>query len=148
MMQLKKVLQNKGGKPVTLPETATVAAAIHAMNDNRVGSVMVPAASGEPAGIFTERDVLRLCAQNKTDFGNMPIRDYMTCDLTIGKPGDTVSETLATMTAKRFRHMPVVEEGKMVGVVSIGDLVKAKLEETAIEAQNLREYIHSPSRRS
>jgi CBS domain-containing protein len=66
----------------------------------------------------------------------------MTCDMTTGKPGDTVSEVLAIMTTKRFRHMPVVDEdGKMIGVVSIGDLVKAKLEETAQEAQALREYI-------
>jgi CBS domain-containing protein len=66
----------------------------------------------------------------------------MTCNMTTGKPGDTVSEVLAIMTAKRFRHMPVVDDGgKMIGVVSIGDLVKAKLEETAQEAQALRKYI-------
>jgi CBS domain-containing protein len=66
----------------------------------------------------------------------------MTCDMTTGKPSDTISEVLVIMTAKRFRHMPVVDEnGKMIGVVSIGDLVKAKLEETAKEAQALREYI-------
>jgi CBS domain-containing protein len=66
----------------------------------------------------------------------------MTCAMTTGKPGDKVSEILVIMTAKRFRHMPVVDEdGKMIGVVSIGDLVKAKLEETAQEAQALREYI-------
>jgi CBS domain-containing protein len=62
--------------------------------------------------------------------------------MTTGKPSDTISEVLVIMTAKRFRHMPVVDEnGKMIGVVSIGDLVKAKLEETAKEAQALREYI-------
>ncbi len=143
MMRLKEVLESKKGEPVTVPTTATVADAIHAMNDHRVGSVMVPYADGAPAGIFTERDVLRLCAEGRTDFANMSIRPCMTCDITTGKPGDTVSETLATMTAKRFRHMPVVEDGKLVGVVSIGDLVKAKLEETAIEAKALREYIHS-----
>ncbi len=143
MMLLKEILKTKGGQPVTVPTTATVADAIRAMNDHRVGSVMVPEASGAPAGIFTERDVLNLCAEGRTDFAKMSIRPYMTCDMTLGKPDDTISETLATMTAKRFRHIPVVEDGKMIGVVSIGDLVKAKLEETAIEAQNLREYIHS-----
>lgn len=142
MMQLKEVLKKKGGQPVTVPATATVADAIRAMNDHKVGSVMVPNADGSPAGIFTERDVLRLCAEGRTDFAKMSIRPCMTCAMTTGKPGDTVSEVLIIMTAKRFRHMPVVdEEGKMVGVVSIGDLVKAKLEETAREAQALREYI-------
>ena len=142
MMQLKEVLKTKGGQPVTVPTTATVADAIHAMQEHKVGSVMVPNADGSPAGIFTERDVLKLCAEGRTDFAKMSIRPCMTCDIITGKPGDTVSEVLVIMTARRFRHMPVVEEdGKMVGVVSIGDLVKAKLEETAVEAQALREYI-------
>lgn len=141
MMQLKEILKKKGGQPVTVPATATVADAIRAMTEYRVGSVIVPNADGSPAGIFTERDVLKLCAEVRTDFAKMSIRPYMTCDMTTGKPSDTVSEVLAIMTTKRFRHMPVVEDGKMVGVVSIGDLVKAKLEETAFEAKVLREYI-------
>ena len=144
MMQLKEILIKKGGQPVTVPTTATVADAIRAMNDHKVGSVMVPNADGSPAGIFTERDVLRLCAEGRTDFAKMSIRPCMTCDITTGRPDDKVSEVLAIMTAKRFRHMPVVDEdGKMISVVSIGDLVKAKLDETAQEAQALREYIHS-----
>lgn len=142
MMQLKEILKKKGGQPVTVPTTATVADAIRAMDERKVGSVMIPNADGSPAGIFTERDVLNLCAEGRTDFAKMSIRPCMTCDMTTGKPGDTVSEVLAIMTAKRFRHMPVVDDGgKMIGVVSIGDLVKAKLEETAQEAQALRDYI-------
>ncbi len=141
MMQLKQVLKNKQGQPVTLPETATVATAIQTMSQHRVGSVMMQADSGEPIGILTERDILRLCAEGKTQFDALLVKDCMTTDIISANPGDTVSEVLATMTTKRFRHMPVVEDGKMVGVVSIGDLVKAKLEETAIEAQALRDYI-------
>ncbi|MDS4030857.1 MAG: CBS domain-containing protein [Candidatus Contendobacter sp.] len=142
MMQLKEILRKKGGQPVTVPTTATVADAIRAMTEHKVGSVMIPNADGSPAGIFTERDVLNLCAEGRTDFAKMSIRPCMTCDMTTGKPGDTISEVLAVMTTKRFRHMPVVDEdGKLIGVVSIGDLVKAKLEETAQEAQALREYI-------
>ncbi|MDG4596921.1 MAG: CBS domain-containing protein [Candidatus Contendobacter sp.] len=142
MMQLKEILSKKGGQPVTVPTTATVADAIRAMTEHKVGSVMIPNADGSPAGIFTERDVLNLCAEGRTDFAKMSIRPCMTCDMTTGKPSETVSEVLAIMTAKRFRHMPVVDDdGKLIGVVSIGDLVKAKLEETAQEAQALREYI-------
>ena len=142
MMLLKEILKRKGGQPVTVPASATVADAIRAMNDHKVGSVVVPNADGSPAGIFTERDVLTLCAEGRTDFAKMSIRPCMTCAMTTGRPGETVSEVLAIMTAKRFRHMPVVDDdGKMVGVISIGDLVKAKLEETAQEAQALREYI-------
>lgn len=142
MMLLKEILKKKGGQPVTVPASATVADAIRAMHDHKVGSVVVPNADGSPAGIFTERDVLNLCAEGRTDFAKMSIRPCMTCAMTTGKPAETVSEVLVIMTAKRFRHMPVVaDDGKMVGVVSIGDLVKAKLEETAREAQALREYI-------
>ena len=142
MMLLKEILKTKGGQPVTVPATATVADAVRAMNDHKVGSVVVPNADGSPAGIFTERDVLTLCAEGRTDFAKMSIRPCMTCAMTTGQPAETVSEVLIIMTARRFRHMPVVdEEGKMIGVVSIGDLVKAKLEETAREAQALREYI-------
>ena len=142
MMLLKEILKKKGGQPVTVPASATVADAIRAMSDHKVGSVVVPNADGSPAGIFTERDVLNLCAEGRTDFAKMSIRPCMTCAMTTGKPAETVSEVLVIMTARRFRHMPVVDDdGKMVGVVSIGDLVKAKLEETAREAQALREYI-------
>ena len=141
MMHLKEILTTNGGQPVTVPSTATVADAIRAMKEFRVGSVIVPNADGSPAGIFTERDVLNLCADGLTDFARMSIRPYMTCDMTTGKLDETISEALSVMTAKRFRHLPVIEDNKMVGVVSIGDLVKAKLEETAMEAKVLREYI-------
>lgn len=143
MLQLKEVLSKKGGQPVIVPEASTVASAIRTMNEHRVGSVMVQAPSGEPMGILTERDVVRLYAEGESDFETMLIKDWMTTEMKVGKPDDTVSEVLALMTVKRFRHLPVVEGGKMVGVVSIGDLVKAQLDETALEAQLLREYITS-----
>ena len=140
-MQLKEILKNKGGLPVIVPEATTVASAIRTMNQHRVGSVMVQGPGGEPIGILTERDMIRLYAEGESDFETMLVKDWMTTEMTIGKPSDTVSEVLAIMTVKRFRHLPVVDDGKMVGVVSIGDLVKAKLEETAFEAKVLREYI-------
>lgn len=143
MMQLKEVLKNKGGEPVVVPEASTVGSAIRTMHAKYVGSVMVQGPGGEPMGILTERDVVRLYAEGESDFETMLVKDWMTTHIYLGKPSDTVGDTLAVMTAKRFRHVPVVENGKMVGVVSIGDLVKAKLEETAVEAQALREYIHS-----
>lgn len=143
MMQLKEVLKNKGGEPVVVPEASTVASAIRTMNAKRVGSVMVQGPGGEPMGILTERDMIRLYADGESDFETMLVKDWMTTNIYVCKPSDTVGEALTVMTAKRFRHIPVVEDGRMVGVVSIGDLVKAKLEETAVEAQALREYINS-----
>ena len=143
MLYLKEILKSKGGQPVIVPEASTVASAIRTMNKYHVGSVMVQNESGEPIGILTERDVIRLYAEGETDFETMLIQDWMTTDMTVGQPNDPVSEVLAIMTVKRFRHLPVVEETRMVGVVSIGDLVKAQLEEIAFEAKVLREYISS-----
>jgi CBS domain-containing protein len=140
MMQLKDVLKNKGGQPVTVSKTSTVAFAIQTMNTHRVGAVIVTDTDA-PQGILTERDILHLCAEGQTHFDALSVQDCMTTDITIGHLHDLVGNVLAIMTAKRFRHMPVVENDKLVGVVSIGDLVKAKLEETAIEAQALRDYI-------
>ncbi|MBL8260444.1 MAG: CBS domain-containing protein [Candidatus Competibacteraceae bacterium] len=143
MMRLKEILNNKGGQPVIIPEESTVGAAIRLMNQHRVGSVMVQGPNGEPIGILTERDIVRLYAQGETDFETMLVKDWMTTDMTTGQPDDSVSEVLAIMTVKRFRHLPVLEEARMVGVVSLGDLVKAQLEEIAFEAKVLREYISS-----
>ncbi|MER2527384.1 MAG: CBS domain-containing protein [Candidatus Competibacter denitrificans] len=143
MLQLKEILKNKGGQPVTVPEASTVGSAIRTMNEHRVGSVMVQSPDGEPIGILTERDVVRLYAQGEGDFETMLVKDWMTTDMTTGQPDDSVSEILAIMTVKRFRHLPVIEETRMVGVISLGDLVKAQLEEIAFEAKVLREYISS-----
>jgi CBS domain-containing protein len=143
MLQLKEILKNKGGQPVTVPEASTVGSAIRTMNEHRVGSVMVQGLDGEPIGILTERDVVRLYAQGEGDFETMLVKDWMTTDITTGQPDDSVSEILAIMTVRRFRHLPVIEETRMVGVISLGDLVKAQLEEIAFEAKVLREYISS-----
>lgn len=143
MLQLKEILKNKGGQPVTVPEASTVGSAIRTMNEHRVGSVMVQGPDGEPIGILTERDVVRLYAQGEGDFETMLVKDWMTTDMTTGQPDDSVSEILAIMTVRRFRHLPVIEETRMVGVISLGDLVKAQLEEIAFEAKVLREYISS-----
>jgi len=143
MKALTELLENKGKGAVTVPESASVAAAIRAMYESRVGSVLIPSASGTPVGILTERDIMRLCAEGKTDFEHMMLKDYMTTNIILGKPEDRVHEVLILMTEKRFRHMPVVKDGQILGLISMGDLVKAKLEETAQEAQALREYITS-----
>ena len=143
MLLLKEILKNKGGQPVTVPEASTVGSAIRTMNTHRVGSVMVQGPDGEPIGILTERDIVRLYAEGEGDFETMLVKDWMTTEVTTGQPEDSVSEILAIMTVKRFRHLPVIEETRMVGVISLGDLVKAQLEEIAFEAKVLREYISS-----
>jgi CBS domain-containing protein len=113
------------------------------MHAEKVGAVMVPDAEGCPVGIFTERDVVRLYADGDRDFEKLPVAARMTCSVVLGRLSMPVDEALGLMTERRFRHLPVVEDGKLLGLVSIGDLVKAKLNEAAQEAQALRAYITS-----
>ena len=142
-MNLKDVLATKGPRVVTVPAKSSVADAIRTMQAEKVGAVMVPDAEGCPVGIFTERDVVRLYADGDRDFDKLAVEARMTCSVVVGRLAMAVDEALGLMTEHRFRHLPVVENGKLLGLVSIGDLVKVKLSETAQEAQALRAYIAS-----
>ncbi len=142
-MQLKDVLAAKGRRVVTVPAKASIADAIRIMHAEKVGAVLVPDAAGCPIGIFTERDVVHLYASGDRDFDSLAVEARMTCSIVIGQLSMSVDEALGLMTEGRFRHIPVVEEGKLLGMVSIGDLVKIRLDETAQEAKALRAYIAS-----
>ena len=142
-MEIKDVLAAKGHRVVTVSAKSSVADAIRKMQAEKVGAVLVPDAEGCPVGIFTERDVVRLYADGDRDFDSLAVEARMTCSLVLGRLSMPVDEALGLMTERRFRHMPVVEDGKLLGLVSIGDLVKVKLDETAQEAQALRAYISS-----
>lgn len=142
-MTLQEVLAAKGKRVVTVSAKSSVADAIRTMHAENVGAVMVPDAEGCPVGIFTERDMVRMYAEGDRDFDRLAVGERMTCSLVLGRLAMTVDEALGMMTERRFRHIPVVEDGKLLGVVSIGDLVKVRLEETAREAQALRAYINS-----
>ena len=142
-MNLKDVLAAKGHRVVTVSAKSSVADAIRTMQAEKVGAVLVPDAEGCPVGIFTERDVVRLYADGDRDFDGLAVEARMTCSIVLGQLSMSVDEALGLMTERRFRHLPVIEDGKLLGLVSIGDLVKVKLEETAQEAQALRAYISS-----
>ncbi len=142
-MNLKEVLAGKGRRVVTVSAKSSVADAIRTMHAEKVGAVLVPDAQACPVGIFTERDVLRLHAEGERDFESVAVEARMTCSIVVGQLAMSVDEALGLMTQHRFRHLPVIESGKLLGLVSIGDLVKVKLEETAEEAQALRAYIAS-----
>ena len=142
-MRLQEVLAAKGRRVVKVSAKSTVADAIRIMHDENVGSVMIPDAERCPVGIFTERDVVRLYAEGDRDFDKLPLESMMTCSVVVGRLSMSVDEALGLMTERRFRHLPVVENGELIGLVSIGDLVKTKLNEAAEEAQALRTYITS-----
>ena len=140
-MKLKEVLAAKGHRVVTVSAKSSIADAIRTMHSQNVGSVMVPDAKPCPVGIFTERDVVHLYAEGERDFEKLPVESRMTCSVVLGRLAMSIDEALGLMTEGRFRHLPVVEDERLLGLVSIGDLVKMKLNETAEEAQALREYI-------
>ena len=142
-MTLKEVLAAKGRRVITVPARSSVADAIRTMHAEQVGSVVVPDSGACPVGIFTERDVVRLYADGDRDFDTLTVEARMTCSVVVGRLSMSVDEALGLMTERRFRHLPVIEDGKLLGLVSIGDLVKVKLNETAQEAQALRAYIAS-----
>ncbi len=143
-MKLAELLATKGNQAVTVAASASVAEAVHIMYGHHVGSVIIAGDSGLPRGIFTERDVMRLCAEGKAGhLGELQVADCMTTDVVIAGPDDTLEAMMELMTQRRFRHVPVVQDNRLAGVVSIGDLVKARLQETAAEAQLLRDYIQA-----
>lgn len=142
-MKLSEILATKGAETITIPCRATVGDAIRRMAEHRVGAVLIVDSDECSVGIFTERDVLNMYADGRTDLEAVKVADCMTCSVVTGTPDTTVDEALTRMTAGRFRHLPVMAGDEVVGLVSIGDLVKARLDETAAEAQSLREYILS-----
>jgi CBS domain-containing protein len=142
-MTLKEVLAGKSRRVVTVSAKSSVADAIRTMHAEKVGAVLVPDAEGCPVGIFTERDVLHMYAGGDRDFDALAVEARMTCSIVLGRLSMSVDEALGLMTEHRFRHLPVVEDGRLLGLVSIGDLVKVRLEETAQEAKALRAYISS-----
>src|SRR5437762_590564 len=115
MMTLKDVLAAKGRRMVTVLAKSSVGDAIRTMHAEKVGAVMVPDAAGCPVGIFTERDVLHLVASGERELDSVAVEARMSCSLVVGKLATSVDEALGLMTARRFRHLPVVEDGKLLG---------------------------------
>ncbi len=141
-MLIKSVLEQKPRSGViTIGVTQTVLTAIQKMCDETVGALLVHSEKGETVGILTERDILRFSAKRAMELSEVPISAVMKKNPVVVTPDTTLDQAQSIMTEKRFRHLPVVENGKIVGMVSIGDLVKAKLTETMGEVKHLLDYI-------
>ena len=137
--RLAEILEERGGDVLEIDAEATVLEAVQAMVEMNVGSQLVTDA-GEITGIVTERDYLRrVTLEGRTE--DAPVREIMSSPLIIARAETTIDECMALMTDRRIRHVPVVEEGKIVGLVSIGDLVKFKSKLQTFEIQFLNDYI-------
>jgi CBS domain-containing protein len=140
-MKIDEILRQKGHHVLTITEERSVLAAAKMLTEHNVGSLVV-ARAGEVVGIITERDILRLTASAPGKLHRMPVGDNMTRDPVIAGSDDDLRKAMAVMTEHRIRHLPVQERGQLVGLVSIGDLIKACLDLAEDEIVHLRQYIH------
>lgn len=141
MTKIKEVLEEKGADIFMVRPTNTVYEAIHEMVSHNVGAVLVVSDDGKLVGIFTERDILKQCVRRSDTLKTTRVESVMTTDLIIGLPGDEVDYIEGIMTANKIRHIPILEDSRIMGVVSIGDLVKSRLKDIQYENRYLKDYI-------
>ncbi|TGN11718.1 CBS domain-containing protein [Leptospira ilyithenensis] len=140
-MSVRDILKEKQTSLLTIEEDHNVLEATKLMVASKVGSIMVTF-QGKLAGIFTERDLMRIVAEKHESLHKIKLKEVMTTQLTVASPNDEVDDVLNTMLSKRFRHMPVMEDDLIIGLISIGDAVKVKLSKTEKEMHILREYMY------
>lgn len=138
------ILKAKGSEVVTVPVGTTMIEALEIMAQKNIGAIVVTD-KGQPVGIFSERDFVREVAKDQCLMLKMPVESYMTKELLCINPSTSIDECMALMTAKRFRHLPVHDGKEMVGIISIGDVVKYLMEDKELLIDNLEKYIFGPS---
>lgn len=140
-MKVRDILLSKGAEVATIHPEVTIHDALMTLVSRRIGSLMVTEEDGRIVGILTERDILRECAARSEDIKETRVREVMTTDLIIGVPDDEIGYVMGILTQNRIRHLPIIADDKLEGLISIGDVVKAQLEETEFENRYLKDYI-------
>ena len=138
-MKIRDILRDKGTDVVKIGPEATVLDAMRRLVEHDIGSVVVEE-DDEVVGILTERDVLRLGARDPHGWESTQVRDAMTSDLIIATPDDDTHYCMEIMTRNRIRHLPIIRGGRLEGIVSIGDVVKASRDDAEAENQYLKDY--------
>ena len=157
-MRIRDILQEKGTGVVTIDAGRTIHDAIDRLNKHGIGALVVTREGGKIAGIITERDILRECGDRCVRLNEPPkreeavcaslVQDAMTKDLIIGVLDDNPNYLMGIMTKNRIRHLPILDDGNLAGIISIGDLVNAHLEEKVFENRTLKDYIQGTTYRS
>jgi CBS domain-containing protein len=142
-MIVKNILAGKGRDVVTIEPTANLAAAVNLLTERHIGAVVILGADHRVIGILSERDIVRALAEHGATVLSEPVSQVMSRDVSTSSEDDTIGDLMGRMTTGRFRHMPVVQHGKLIGIVSIGDVVKSRVEEIDNEAKALRDYIQT-----
>jgi len=142
-MTVKTILSTKGSEVITIGPTASLEDAIALLARHRIGAVVVLGADERVIGILSERDIVRALSEQGANALKQPLAQSMTRTVTTCSEADTISEIMDRMTRGRFRHIPVMEQERMVGIISIGDVVKQRLSEMERESEALRDYIQT-----
>lgn len=140
-MQVRHILREKGRDVVTIGSDATLSEAARLLARRHIGAVVVKTGDGGIGGVLSERDIVRAIAEQSVAALGQSVAKHMTRSVVTCSEADSVDNLMETMTHGRFRHVPVVDNQRLCGIVSIGDVVKTRIEETVREAASLREYI-------
>jgi CBS domain-containing protein len=140
-MKVKDILAHKSAKVISIPPQHTLHAASQLLAEHNIGALLVVDDAGMPVGILSERDIVRTLATHGAAALDFAVERVMTKDLIIALPDDKLASLSTTMTEKHIRHLPVMHEQHVLGMVSIGDVVKAQLDHVEGEARILQQYI-------
>lgn len=142
-MKIEDVIRQKGTDVVTIAPGATVAELVDLLGRNNIGAVVVSVDGSAIAGIVSERDIVRHLAADGVDILTRPVSEIMTSEVKTCSPGDAIEDTAHTMTYARIRHLPVVADHRLVAIVSIGDVVKYRIDQLTDERNHLLGYLHA-----
>jgi CBS domain-containing protein len=142
-MNVKAILAAKGGDIISIEPTADLAAAVKLLSAHRIGAVVIRGAGGRLAGILSERDIMRAIYEHGAAALTLPVGQVMTRNVTTCGEDDSIASIMERMTTGKFRHMPVVSKGELIGLVSIGDVVKQRVGEIEQESEAMRDYIRT-----
>ena len=140
-MHVATILNAKGRAVETVAATATLREVVSRLATHRIGAIVVLDEANTVAGIVSERDIVRVLASHGAVALNWPVADAMTRNVVTCRESETIDQLMSRMTTGRFRHIPVVEDGALVGIISIGDVVKHRVAEVEMEASAMRDYI-------
>lgn len=140
-MTVRELLSYKGTTVVTVTPETTLADAANRLRGHAIGALVVSSDGRRVEGIISERDIIRALGADGGAVLDRPVGLYMTSDVTCVSIDETIDEVMAIMTNRRFRHLPVLEQGAMIGLISIGDAVRQRLSDLVYEAETLRSYI-------
>jgi IMP dehydrogenase len=141
-MKVRDLLDSKGRDVVSIDVNSSVEDAIRAMNARRISAIMIMD-QGKTKGIFTERDVVKAyVSSGGKSFKEVPVRDAMITDLMVAVPEDDLNDVMATMVEKNIRHLPVIDNGRVIGMLSIRDIIQTHVKKLHAEIHYLRDYIN------